>query len=136
MISLCPSCWHAVEPSADCCQHCGADLATLDRRSYTQKLIAALQHPDAETVMRVAKVLGDRADAGARDALTSALRRYWHEPYVAAAIVRALGHIGDVQAREAVKEALGHESFIVRKEAAVALQGGCVAAEKDTVRRD
>jgi len=130
MISLCPSCWHAVEPLASRCQHCDADLVTLDQRTYTEQLIAALQHPDAETVMRAANMLADRCDRGAVCALTAALRRHWHDPRLAAAIVRALARFDDVQAREAVEEALGHESFIVRKEAAVALQGGPGAAQR------
>ncbi len=130
MIALCASCWRAVDPSASRCRHCGADLAALDRRSYTDKLIGALQHPDAETVMRVAKVLGDRGDPRAMDPLRSALRRYWHEPYLAAAIVRALGRFQHVQAREAIEDALGHDSFIVRKEAAIALQHEAGASRK------
>jgi HEAT repeat protein len=106
----------------------------LDRRSYTQKLIGALDHPDRETVMRASKVLGDRGDREAAGALAAALRRYWREPYVAAAIVRALAHLDDDAARAAVREALGHESFIVRKEAAIAFQQAASAAGKGPAR--
>jgi HEAT repeat protein len=124
MIVLCPSCWATVTVEAAHCAQCGEDLQVLDQRQYSEKLRGALDHPDRETVMRVAKVLGDRRERESAGALVTALRSHWQEPYVAAAIVSALGHLDAEQAGEAVHEALGHESFIVRKEAALALQQG------------
>jgi len=121
MIALCPSCWRVVPVAADRCPTCRADLRGLDEREYGQKLVGALDHPDRETVMRVAAILTARQDESASPSLIAALKRYWSEPYVAAAIVQALGQLPGSAARNAVQEALGHESVIVRAKAELAL---------------
>ena len=132
MIVLCPSCWATVTLRAPRCAQCGEDLEVLDQRHYAEKLQRALDHPDRETVMRVANVLADRSEPESAGALVRALRSHWQEPYVAAAIVSALGHLDANSAWDAVHEALGHESFIVRKAAALALQQG----RPDVARRE
>jgi HEAT repeat protein len=127
MISVCPACWRTVGRDDPRCPSCGADLRTLDDRPFPQKLVAALDHPDRETVMRVAQILGDRQAPGSIPALGRALRRYWAEPYVAAAIVRALASFDVSEARELLLDALGHPSIIVRTAAALALQASPAA---------
>ena len=122
MIAVCPACWQLVPPAAECCPASGAGFKTLREREYVEKLTGALGHPDRETVMRVAGILGARREERALPALIAALRRYWSEPYVAAAIVRALGRLPQTAARTAVREALGHESLIVCAKTALALQ--------------
>ncbi|HVC19231.1 MAG TPA: HEAT repeat domain-containing protein [Vicinamibacterales bacterium] len=122
MIALCPACWREVPPHVTSCPHCGADLSSLDARDYTAKLINALSHPDDETVIRAAGILGTRDEPGAVQALLAALDRRWPSPYVAAALVRALGERDGPEAAAAIERALGHESFIVRAEAARAAQ--------------
>jgi HEAT repeat protein len=106
----------------DTCPRCGARVKDLDMRTYTEKLIAALQHPEAETVARVAAILAKTAPDAAVLPLTAALRRYWHEPYLAAAMVDALAGLDSADAHAQVTDALGHESLIVRAAAAKALQ--------------
>jgi hypothetical protein len=122
MITLCPSCWRTIDLDPRTCPHCGANISALDNRTYTEKLIAALQHPDAQTVARVAAILAKTAPESAVAPLVAALRRYWYEPYLAAAIVDALGVLDSADAHALVTEALGHESLIVRAAAAKALQ--------------
>jgi HEAT repeat protein len=111
-----------VPRAADRCPRCGADFRALHERDCTEKLIGALNHPDRETVMGVAGILGARDDERATPALVDALRRLWRDPYVAAAIVEALGHLSAPTARQAVHDALDHESVIVRAKAALVLQ--------------
>ena len=123
MIAVCPMCWRTVAADARVCGACGADLDVLDERTYHEKLVGALAHPDRETVMRVAGVLAARRDRAAIPALAAALSRYHAEPHVVVAIVRALGRFDDPRARDAIAGALGHESFMVRSEAALALAG-------------
>lgn len=96
----------------------------LDQRSYTDKLIGALQHPEAQTVARAATILAKTAPTEAFRRLESALRRCWREPYLAAAIVEALGLLDSATAHALLTEALGHESLIVRAAAATAFQRG------------
>jgi HEAT repeat protein len=123
MMWVCPVCWQIFSSDQAHCPACGADLTALDQRSYTEKLIRALEHPDPETAMRAADVLARRGNADDTiPILTRALRRRWHEPYVAAAIVRALGRF-PFASHDALIEALGHESVIVRAAAAEYLQG-------------
>jgi len=84
--------------------------------------VRALDHPDRHTVMRAARILGERREPDTAVALGRALRQYWDEPYVAAAVVRALEHFDTAEARELLSDALGHPSIIVRTAAALALQ--------------
>ena len=122
MIVLCPSCWRTVEVGASACPHCGADMEAMDQRTYADKLIAALQHPDAQTVARASVILAKTEPAQALVPLSAALRRFWREPYLAAAMVEALSLLDGVEARALVTDALGHHSLIVRAAAAKALQ--------------
>jgi len=131
MISLCPSCWRPLSHGAATCPSCGADVPSLDRQSYTDKLIRALGHPDAQTVARVATILATTAPGDAYVPLESSLWHYWREPYLAAAIVEALGLLDSSAARTVINEALGHESVIVRAAAAKALQRPRPEAPKD-----
>lgn len=122
MIALCPSCWQPLAFGALACPSCGADVPSLDGQSYTNKLIRALGHSDPQTVARVARILATTAPGDAYVPLESSLWHYWREPYLAAAIIEALGLLESSAARTVINEALGHESVIVRAAAAKALQ--------------
>ncbi len=121
MIAVCPMCWRTVAADARVCAECGADLDALDQRTYHEKLVGALAHPDRETVMRVAGVLAARRDPSAIPALARALSRYDAEPHLVVALVHALARFDDPRARKAIEGALGHKSFMVRSEATLAL---------------
>ena len=121
MISwFCPRCWASVSESTTVCPGCGADLSSLDRASYDEKLTRALWHPDGETARRAASLLGARRDTVAVGAL---IDRYHArpDPYLAADIVRALRQIDSAEAVVALKEIARSAPVLVRRALAEAL---------------
>ena len=123
MMWVCPICWEIFSIQETHCPRCGSDLAAADQHSFIEKLERALDHPEPQTAMRAADILARRLDSGNTTAtLANALRRRWREPYVAAAVVRAVGRLQGRVARDVLVEALNHESVIVRAAAAECLQ--------------
>lgn len=87
---------------------------------YVEKLIAALQHEEPETTVRAAWILGRIADRRAVGPLVVAAER-GGDPEFLAAVVEALGRIGDPAACEVVAR-LARSSYLkVRLNAVEAL---------------
>jgi HEAT repeat protein len=122
MTVLCPACWRVVPAAATQCPHCHADIAQLHEREFREKLLAALSHPIADTVIRAAVALAARHDPEASRAIETAMRRFPNEPHVLAGLLSALIVVADDDARRIALNALGHRSFIVRQAAAQVLE--------------
>lgn len=122
MIFYCPSCWCESTESIGVCPHCNVDVERLTQeQDYVQKLIAALNHPEPETPIRVAWILGVRGETRAIPRL-SRLVQESQDPYIVAAAVEALGKIGDPAGLEAVRFALRHGGVRVRNKARRAIE--------------
>jgi HEAT repeat protein len=122
MTTLCPACWRAVPHDALQCPHCSANIAQLHEREFRDKLLAALTHPIADTVIRAAVALAARHDPEASRAIETAMQRFPTEPHVLAGLLNALMVVGDEEAKRIALDALGHRSFIVRRAAAQVLE--------------
>lgn len=122
MTTLCPACWRVVPHDMRLCSHCGADIPHLHERDFRDKLMAALTHPIADTVIRAAGVLAARHDPEASHAIETTMRRFPNEPHVLAGLLRALIAVADDEARRIALDALGHRSLIVRRAAAQVLE--------------
>ena len=96
MTEYCPSCWNEVGQTL-VCPACGADLESLSRESYEEKLIRALRHPEPTVPIRAAAILGD---LGSRTAVVPLMKLAASEadPYIQEAAVGALERIGDSKA--------------------------------------
>jgi HEAT repeat protein len=95
---FCPNCWTDFAEDLDICPRCGVDIhAFLDSKNMAEKLILALDHPEPETPIRAAWILGERREAGAAQALAALVRRT-RDVYAATAAVEALGKIGTPEA--------------------------------------
>ncbi len=116
MIVLCPACWNEVNTLAPLCENCGAVLSG-DKRTYSEKLIAALRHPEALTQRRAAYVLGRRRDRDAVPALIALLDAPGDDPYVCAEAACALAAIGGAEAWAALARVASNpaRSVIVRR---------------------
>ena len=136
---FCPECWHEVDETDRLCSACGALLSELDKKSFAEKAMAALRHPEPATSVRAAEILGKLQPPGAVAALMEVLSG-GRDPYLLEVAARALGEIGDptsipalqpvvlssyLVARIAAGEALGK---IASREAVQALE----AARGDT----
>ncbi len=122
MTTLCSACWRVVSNDARACSHCGAEISHLHERDFRDKLLAALSHPDRDTVIRAAVALAACHEAEASQAIEAAIRRFPNEPHVLTGLLNALMFVADDEARRIVREALGHRSFIVRRAAAQVLE--------------
>jgi HEAT repeat protein len=112
---FCPECWCDFPADHAACPRCGADIRAWNMKGYLDKLIGALAHPDSETVMRAAWVMGERREGGAVQHLADQVRRTTNV-YVARAAVRAIGAIGSDEALTALASFTNHPAEMVRAE--------------------
>ena len=119
---FCINCWNEIKKDVAICTHCGADQTSLTKETFVEKLIRALHHPEPETPIRAAFVLGNLR---AQEAVP-ALVRLLHEspdPYIAAACAEALGRVGGTDALSALRHIFEiGRSVIVRQAAEQALK--------------
>jgi HEAT repeat protein len=94
----------------------------LEGASYTERLIAALSHPEPETPLRAATILGMRRD---RAAVPHLIRKAENTPdiYLAMACLEALARIGGPAAREGVRARCGDPRVLVSRRAQELLGG-------------
>lgn len=93
---FCPSCWGEVG-AVTICPNCGADVREFSGKSYEEKLILALHHPEPTVPIRAATILGELHSHAAVDSLLR-LAAASPDPYIQEAAVEALGRIGDSRA--------------------------------------
>lgn len=117
----CPGCWRDFAKDVARCPHCGLDIPDFwGRKDLVEKLIHALHHPEPSTPIRAAWMLGQIKDSRAVPALI-ALVRETGDVYIARAAVRALGEIGNPEARAFLSTLTDHPAKMIRDEAQVAL---------------
>lgn len=104
MTFFCPACWSEIAASDSCCPSCGADVRALDTQSFAEKLRGALRHPEPQTAVRAAWILGERREGSAVSDLIATLRTTT-DSFLAEAAAEALGKIGDGAAMPALQEA-------------------------------
>jgi HEAT repeat protein len=126
LIYYCPHCWVVIPAEAQLCPACGAIVE--DTTDIVDKYIAALRHPQAETRLRAAWLLGRMRTGRAVPALlavVAARGREDYDPYLLSAAVRSLGQLGDRQAGPELVALLADSGapLMARKEAAQALAG-------------
>lgn len=93
---FCPSCWSEAG-AVSTCPNCGADLRNFSGKSYEEKLILALRHPEPTVPVRAATILGELGSRAAVEPLIDVATSA-KDPYVQEAAVEALGRIGDDRA--------------------------------------
>jgi len=120
---FCPHCWAEVPAEARLCPACGAVIEDA-RADIVDKYIAALRHPQAETRLRAAWILGQMRERRAVPALQEiAIARGQGDPYLLSTAAESLGLIGDNQAVPVLAALLADlgASFMARVQAAHAL---------------
>lgn len=118
---FCPSCWGEVVEDAHSCPHCGVDIEAFWRgKDYVEHLILALQHPEPQTPVRAAWILGRLRD-GRAIAPLARLAREAKDVYIARAAVEALGRIGGSPAIDHLRSLAEHPARMVREAVEAAL---------------
>lgn len=120
---FCPRCYSANAAEAGTCRHCGAALASPAGDDYLAKLVWALHHPEPETRVRAAELIG-RMGKAALPAVAALVQAYTSagDPFLRAAVVKACGSIGGDEASELVLKGAADPSYIVRLSSLAALE--------------
>lgn len=117
-VRYCPACYAVNAAGATHCERCGATLLT--EESFDERLVWALRHPDTETAILAAQVLGARRSRSAVPALLEATES--DDPYRAAAAARALRFFtDDDRAVTRLRRLVRSPSVVVRRAAEAAL---------------
>jgi len=119
----CPRCWRDFAKDLPRCPYCGLDIQEFWKsQDYVEKLILALQHPEPETPIRAAWLLGQLKDTRAVQPLIDLVNET-KDVYIARAAVRALGEIDSPEACQFLGTLTQHHAKMVRDEAQRILSG-------------
>lgn len=110
----CPHCWRDFDQDVRRCPHCGRNIEEFwESKDYVEKLILALQHPEKETPIRAAWLLGQIKDPRAIQPLID-LAKSTHDVYLARAAVNALGEIDTPACLQCLAGLRDHPAKLVR----------------------
>jgi HEAT repeat protein len=110
----CPRCWQDFNKDLSCCPYCDLDIQEFWKsKNYVEKLIVALDHPEKETPIRAAWLLGQLKDSRAVQPLIG-LAKTTDDVYIARAAVNALGKIDTPEARQFLGTLAHHPAKMVR----------------------
>jgi len=119
----CPRCWLDFDKDVPQCPHCGLDIREFWKsRDYVEKLIIALEHPEKETPIRAAWLLGQLKDTRAVPPLIGLVEKT-DDVYIAREAVQALGEIDTPESRQFLGTLTQHQTKMVRDEARRILSG-------------
>jgi HEAT repeat protein len=115
MIYFCPSCWTKLERDYERCPSCGCDIEKLSQsQDYVDKLIAALNHPEPETPIRTAWILGQLREKRAIRPLYDIACKT-NDTFLRIASINALLEIGTDDAINLANRCLQNNSEIERR---------------------
>ena len=121
MTYFCPVCWREMTGDEVTCHRCGADIERgWEAKSYVEKLMASLRHPEPATPIRAAWVLGELRAREAVPVLMD-LARSSPDLFLRKAAVEALGRIGDPNSVDLLRALARSESALVCRAASRAL---------------
>lgn len=96
----CPVCWKELADDLPQCPRCGAAIHDIwESKSYPEKLILALNHPEPSTVMRAVWLLGQLRDRRAVEPLKRLLETT-RDVFVTRAVRTVLSELETSDARE------------------------------------
>ncbi len=121
MTFFCPKCWKEIPSGRETCPHCGARLAEEDAKPFVEKLRSALRHPEPETAVRAAWILGERQEASSVEDLIHVLETS-HDGFLLEAAAEALGKIGDQRSLAALEQASVSGPLRVRRASRLAIE--------------
>jgi HEAT repeat protein len=105
------------------CPQCGLHIREFwESKDYVEKLIIALEHPEKETPIRAAWLLGQLKDPRAVPPLIDLVKKT-DDVYIARAAVHALGEIDTPEARQFLPTLTNHPAKMVRDEVQQILSG-------------
>jgi len=132
---FCPKCWIDLGEDVTRCPHCGLDIAEFwGKKDYVEKLIFALDHPEPETPIRAAYILGTLRDNRAVGPLINLVNRT-PDVYIAAEAVKALAQFAIPLVHQFLRRvASNYPAAIVRYLAAEAVSGSSGRSVEDGMK--
>jgi hypothetical protein len=119
----CPGCWNDFPQDLAECPVCGLEIREFwDSKDFIEKLIVSLRHPEKETPIRAAWLLGKLKDGRAVDPLI-ALVRANRDVYISRAAISALGEMDSPAAREFLGSLTNHSEKVIRDQVRGILTG-------------
>lgn len=133
MTHFCPQCWKQVAREAEICPHCGSPLAEEDAKPFVEKLRSALRHPEPETAIRAAWILGERREISCAADLIGVVEKT-RDLYLVESAAEALGKLGDARALPALERGAASGPLRVRRACKLAVRKiqGRIAADRRT----
>lgn len=114
---FCPSCWKEIRQEQAVCPHCRIDIKSYETQAdFTDKLLSATEHFEAETRIRAVTILGQRKEKKAIPKLLELARRT-DDPFLTAAALESLFQIGRDQFTDVFKEASKNQFYIIANKA-------------------
>ena len=89
MVYYCINCWNEIKAEDKVCPDCGMHQDQLEKENFVKKLSRALNHPEPQTMVRAANIIGK---INAVEAVPTLLKRLTNEndPFIIEAIVYAI----------------------------------------------
>ena len=113
----CPQCWADFPEDVARCPRCELDIqGFMDEKSFREKLLIALNHPEQTARLRAVTLLGRLREERAVEPLISLLRRT-RDVYMAVAVVQALRKFDRPDVRAVLRSMTAHPARMVREEA-------------------
>jgi len=116
MVFFCPICWKEVNQGTRRCPHCWSDITEHEKKSFEEKLINALNHPERETVQRAVWILGRIKSIKAVKPL-AILFEQTDNLFLRIEILNALNEIGTPDAVDLIIKAVDSYERLVRNKA-------------------
>ncbi len=113
---FCPFCWNEIKETDKVCPYCHSDLSSYHGKSFEEKLINALNHPERETARRAAYILGRLKNASAVKKLVELFEKTT-DPYIKMEILEALHYIGTEEAAVFIRKSAGSGMSVIRRKA-------------------
>jgi soluble P-type ATPase len=121
---FCPNCWSDFVENLTHCPCCGQNIEEFwQTKDFVEKLIVALDHPEPETPIRAAWILGKLREERAIDPLISLIERT-QDVYIACEAIKALSQLDNRRTRQFLKNIENtHPAAMVRNSATAAVSG-------------
>jgi len=121
---FCPNCWSDFDENLTHCPCCGQNINEFwQGKDFVEKLIVALDHPEPETPIRAAWILGEMREERAINPLISLIERT-QDVFIACEALKALGKMDNRRALQFLENVINnHPAAIVRNSAVAAMSG-------------
>jgi HEAT repeat protein len=105
------------------CHECKTDIEPLNHRSYFEKLVNVLNHPDRDTRIRAAYFLGELRDRRAIKPLAEVVNKVgdMEDLYFVEMVAFVLGKVREKEALPILIHLMEHPSFLLRRAALYSL---------------